>query len=172
MDLQPILENTLLKVRPLNEKDLEPLYAVAKDPLIWEQHPSKRYMRDEFEQFFVESLASRGALAIIDKQLDLMIGSSRFKPVKGFPNAVEIGWTFLARNYWGGKYNREAKYLMMAHAFHYVDNIILYVAKDNTRSQKAVEKINGIKADLSEYAELPATSPDNYTYIIKKPSTL
>ncbi len=170
MDLQPILENELVRIRPLRNSDLESLYNVAKDPKIWEQHPCKRYLRAEFEQFFIESIESKGALIIFDKKTDQIIGSSRFKKVEGFSNGVEIGWTFLNRKYWGGKYNKTVKDLMIAHAFNYVGNILFYVDKDNIRSQKAVENIGGKKIVASEYGKLPETTPNNLTFIIRKPN--
>ena len=125
MDLQPTLKSELVRIRPLHIKDLEPLYKVAKDPKIWEQHPCKRYLRSEFEKFFTELIESNGALILLDNMTNRIIGSSRFKKVEGFPNGIEIGWTFLDREYWGGKYNKEVKDLMIDHAFNYVDNVIL-----------------------------------------------
>ena len=170
MDLQPTLENKFVIIRPLNKTDLEPLYEVAKDPKIWKQHPCKRYLRTEFEHFFAESLYSDGALTILDKMTNKVIGSSRFKRVKGFQNGIEIGWTFLSRKYWGGKYNKMVKDLMINHAFNFVDNIIFYINKTNIRSQKAVEKIHGQLIDESEINYLPKTAPDIVTFIIKKTS--
>jgi len=170
MDLQPILENELVRIRPLDSSDLESLYEVAKDPKIWEQHPCKRYLRTEFEKFFTESIESNGALAILDETTNRMIGSSRFKKVDGFPNGVEIGWTFLDRKYWGGKYNKVIKKLMIEHAFNFVENIMFYVDKSNVRSQKAVRKIGGQKIVESEYEKLPRTNPYNLTFVIKKPA--
>jgi len=41
MNLQPVLENDLVKLAPLQESDFEALYRVASDPLVWEQHPNK-----------------------------------------------------------------------------------------------------------------------------------
>ena len=168
MDLQPTLENELVQIQPLKSSDLEVLYDVAKDPKIWEQHPCKRYLRTEFEKFFIESIESKGALIIFDKATGKVIGSSRFKKVDGFMEGVEIGWSFLDRKYWGGKYNKLVKDLMIEHAFHFVDNIIFYVDKDNVRSQKAVQKIGGRKITALEFEKLPKTSPDNITFIIRK----
>ncbi len=168
MDLQPLLENELVQIRPLAQQDLEPLFAVAKDPKIWEQHPCKRYLRTKFNSFFEEFIKSKGALILIDKKSRAIIGSSRFKKVEGFSKCIEIGWTFLSRNYWGGAYNKAVKDLMIAHAFKYVDNIIFYIAKDNIRSQKAVEKIKGEKILASEYDKLPKVNSDTFTFIIKK----
>ena len=168
MDLQPTLKNELVRIRPLHIKDLEPLYEVAKDPKIWEQHPCKRYLRSEFEKFFTELIESNGALILLDNMTNRIIGSSRFKKVEGFPNGIEIGWTFLDREYWGGKYNKKVKDLMINYAFNYVDNVLFYVAKNNIRSQKAVEKINGKKISKSEFPKLPKTSPDTETFVIKR----
>jgi len=107
MNLQPTLENDLIILRPLIEDDFEALYVVAKDPLIWEQHPCwDRYKREVFSEFFKESIRSKGALIIIDKSSNSIIGSTRFKPVNNVENAIEIGWSFLSRYYWGGKYNK------------------------------------------------------------------
>ncbi len=143
-DLQPVLANDLLILRPLREEDFEDLFKVASDPLIWEQHPMKeRSQRNEFEIFFREAMESKGAFVIMDQKTGEIIGTTRFHPVKETINAIEIGWTFLARKYWGGEFNKSMKQLLMDYAFNYVDDIILYVNENNIRSQKAVEKIGG-----------------------------
>jgi RimJ/RimL family protein N-acetyltransferase len=78
-ELQPILKSEILELRPLRADDFEALYAVASDPLIWEQHPnSDRYKPDVVRRFFDEALESGGALLAIDRKDDRVIGSSRF----------------------------------------------------------------------------------------------
>jgi N-acetyltransferase len=146
-DLQPILEGELLRLRPLRPEDFHDLYAVASDPLIWEQHPSNdRYKEEVFKAFFREALESGGALVAIDSTDDKVIGSSRFHGYDREKSEIEIGWTFLARSYWGGVYNREMKRLMLRHAFRFVKSVIFLVGSANVRSQKAMEKIGGIRA--------------------------
>lgn len=167
MDLQPTLENDLVHIRPLKIADIVSLYEVSKDPKIWEQHPCKRYLRPEFEKFFEESIASKGALTILDKRTNAIIGSSRYKKFDGFPDVVEIGWTFISRQFWGGKYNTTIKNLMIEHAFHFVNNIVLYVDKNNIRSQKAVKKIGGKIIEASQLTVFPKTSEDNITFVIQ-----
>jgi RimJ/RimL family protein N-acetyltransferase len=56
---------------------------------------------------------------------------------------VEIGWTFLARSHWGGKYNGQMKELMLRHAFRFVERVVFLIGEHNLRSQRAVEKIGG-----------------------------
>ncbi len=145
-DYQPILKGELVELRPLRAEDYEALYAVASDPLIWEQHPvSNRHEEAPFRSFFEASLASGGALVVLDNTAQQMIGSSRFYGYDPTRSEVEIGWTFLARTYWGGRYNGEVKRLMLRHAFRFVHTVVLLVGFQNIRSQRAVEKIGGIR---------------------------
>jgi N-acetyltransferase len=144
LDLQPTLKGSLLELRPLRASDFQLLYAVASDPLIWEQHPVQdRWKEDVFRTFFQESLDSGGALMAVDCKLGKVIGSSRFHGYDEQRSEIEIGWTFLARSHWGGTYNREMKELMLRHAFAFVDCVVFLVGRNNLRSQRAVEKIGG-----------------------------
>ena len=145
-DLQPHLKGRLLELRPLRPDDFEDLYAVASDPLIWEQHPNKdRSMREVFQVFFREALDSGGALIAIDVETGRVIGSSRFHGYNAEKSEIEIGWTFLARSHWGGVYNGEMKQLMLRHAFRFVSSVIFVIGPENYRSQRAVEKIGGVR---------------------------
>jgi len=145
-DLQPALRGELLQLRPLRPEDFHDLYAAAADPLIWEQHPIReRYQEEVFKDFFAEALASGGALLAIDNKDGQVIGSSRFNGYDEGKSEIEIGWTFLARSHWGGSYNREMKRLMLQHAFKFVSNVIFVIGPENFRSQRAVEKIGGVR---------------------------
>jgi len=144
-DLQPILKGEFLGLRPLRPEDFHDLYAVASDPLIWEQHPIKdRYKEEVFKRFFREALESGGALVAIDSKDGQVIGSSRFRGYDKEKSEIEIGWTFLARSRWGGIYNREMKHLMLRHAFKFVNSVIFLVGPQNLRSRRAMEKIGGV----------------------------
>jgi RimJ/RimL family protein N-acetyltransferase len=145
-DLQPILQGELLTLRPLRAEDFDDLYAVAADRLIWEQHPSSdRYREEVFRDFFRDALESGGALVAIDSATHRVIGSSRFNGYDEEASEIEIGWTFLARSHWGGVYNGEMKRLMLRHAFKFVNSVIFLIGTQNLRSQRAVEKIGGVR---------------------------
>ena len=78
-DLQPTLTGDLLELRPLRAEDFGDSYAVASDPLVWEQHPARdRYRKEVFAQFFREAMESSGALIAIDVRDRRVVGSSRF----------------------------------------------------------------------------------------------
>ena len=153
-DFQPVLRGALVEMRPFRLEDREPLYSVASDPMIWEQHPAKnRCELGGFKEFFRESLASGGALVVVDSESQRIIGSSRFHAHDATRGEVEIGWTFLARSHWGGKYNGQVKQLMLQHAFAFVRDVVFLVGLENLRSQRAVEKIGGVPAGTRLDAE-------------------
>jgi RimJ/RimL family protein N-acetyltransferase len=162
-ELQPTLKGELLMLRPLRPEDFHDLYAVAADPLIWEQHPNRDRHREEvFRQFFHEAMESGGALIVIDSDDDQVIGSSRYHAYDPEKSEIEIGWTFLARSRWGGLYNREMKQLMLRHAFRFVKKVVFLVGPQNLRSQRALEKIGAVRAD----PRLDASRPDSLVYQI------
>jgi N-acetyltransferase len=163
-DGQPHLSGDLVAVRPLRATDFPALYAVASDPLIWAQHPvSDRYREDVFRDFFVDHLASGGAVLVLDRRTGEVIGTSRFHGHDPARDEVEIGWTFLARPYWGGTYNADLKRIMLEHAFQSVDTVVFLVGEHNVRSRRAVEKLGAIEAGtrrgmvLYELRRSPAT---------------
>lgn len=169
-DLQPHLKGELIELRPLAPEDWHELFAVASDPLIWEQHPENdRYKEDVFKIFFEGALESGGAFVVVDTKTQQIIGSTRFHGYDPKKSEVEIGWTFLARKYWGGRYNREMKQLMLAHAFEFVENVVFFVGENNIRSKRATEKIGAVKSGTEKkvYGNRPASL--NVRYVIKKP---
>jgi RimJ/RimL family protein N-acetyltransferase len=146
-DPQPVLIGELLELRPLRADDFDALFQAASDPLIWEQHPQhNRHEEATFRAFFQEALTSGGALVALDRANGQVIGSSRYYGYDSDQSVIEIGWTFLARAYWGGRYNGEMKRLMLEHAFKWVRRVIFIIGPDNRRSQRAVEKIGGVYA--------------------------
>ena len=147
-DLQPTLMGEHVIVRPVRAADWDGMFAAASDPKIWELHPeSDRYQEAVFRKYFEGALASHSALTIIDKASGAIIGSSRYWGYDAERGEVEIGWTFLARDYWGGVFNAEVKKLMLDHAFTFVDTVVFWIGADNVRSRRATEKIGGVLRD-------------------------
>ena len=154
MDRQPSLETARLLIRPMGPEDREALYAVAGDPSVWEQHPAfDRSQRPVFDALFDEGLASGGALTIIEKATDTVIGSTRFDRFDSSEGgAVELGWTYLAPRYWGTGRNAEMKRALLAHAFEQVNVVEFRVGDTNYRSRNALDAIGAVRTDRYELA--------------------
>jgi RimJ/RimL family protein N-acetyltransferase len=167
--LQPSLLHPLVKLRPLLADDWQALYAVASDPLIWAVHPANdRWQEPVFRRFFADALASGGALVAIDPATNELIGSSRFDRTRAEPGEIEIGWTFLARSYWGGPTNAALKSLMVGHALIEFDRVIFIVGEGNLRSRRAMEKIGGHLTNREHYAEMAGRMARHVIYSIDR----
>ena len=140
--LQPTLENSEVKLLPLQESDFERLYEVASDPLVWAQHPNKnRCEREPFRNFFEGAMMSGGAFLILDKITGEVAGSTRFYDYDKGQNSIFIGYTFYGTKFWGSKLNPQAKKLMLDYIFQYVDLVKFHVGAENWRSRKAMERL-------------------------------
>lgn len=143
--LQPTLVGAAVHLSPMRAEDHDALYAVARDPLIWEQHPSwDRYKPEVFRPVFDSGLVSGGALVVRDVATGEVIGSTRFYDHRPRERSVAIGYTFLARRFWGGRYNHEMKRLLLDHAFQHVDRVWFHVGTQNIRSRTAMGRIGGV----------------------------
>jgi RimJ/RimL family protein N-acetyltransferase len=144
-EFQPTIHNALIRIEPLEAQDFEVLYAVASDPLIWEQHPTKdRFRREVFQKFFDSAILSGGAFRVIDQTNGVLIGSSRYYDFDEQLSKISIGYTFIARSHWGLKANAALKSLMLEHAFRFVDRVTFQIGVHNLRSRRAMEKLGGI----------------------------
>lgn len=145
-DLQPTLRGGTLWLRPLVAEDLESLWAVSRDRLLWALHPDQtRHTRGGFERFFAAAL-DQGALAVVDNASGRIIGSTRYYDWEPEKREVAIGYTFLAREFWGGVANREMKRLLIGHAAPFADVIWFHVGAQNLRSRRAMEKVGAVAA--------------------------
>jgi len=164
------LKNELIQLIPLHETDFEELYAVASDPLVWEQHPNKlRYQRDVFQNYFEGAMLSHGAFLIRDAKTNEVVGSSRFYDYSKEDNSVLIGYTFIGRKFWGNGYNKTLKKIMLGYAFENVNKVYFHIGAFNIRSQKAIEKIGAVKVDEFEVEYYGEDSKLNFVYLISKP---
>ncbi len=170
-DLQPTLIGETIDLRPTVASDWHGLYAVAADPEIWAVHPAHdRWQEPVFRTFFDDALASRGALTVRDRASGTIIGSSRYSAERAQPGEIEIGWSFLARDYWGGATNAEMKRLMLDHAFQWFDPVIFVVGDTNIRSRKAMEKIGGVLTDRTEERVMAGETTRHVIYEVRRPA--
>jgi RimJ/RimL family protein N-acetyltransferase len=171
-ELQPTLENEFIKLEPLKEEDFETLYSIASNPEIWEQHPNKdRYKRPVFETFFKGAMESKAAFLVYDTQTNVPIGS-RYYNFDYDAKSLAIGYTFLAKDHWGGAFNRSLKTVMLNHAFTFFDKVILHIGAYNIRSQKATEKLGAKKIDEIEMEYYGEPNRLNFVYQIDKETWL
>jgi N-acetyltransferase len=168
-DFQPELDGNLVSMRPMQREDWDALFAAASDPLIWELHPMRyRYQEIDFRQFVEEAFADQGGLVALDKETRKIIGFSRYSTHYVEPGEIEIGWTFLARAYWGGAHNRDMKRIMLTHALAFCDRVLFRVGEHNFRSRGAMEKIGGRLIDRQHSIKIGDRNMNHLFYQITR----
>ena len=130
----------------LTPNDFDALYAVASDPLLWEQHPeTDRWKRSKFQRFFQGGLANDlGCFVIRETSNGRFTGSSRFYGFDEANRCIRIGYTFIARELWGTSANREIKEAMLLRAFNVVGRVFFDIGPQNFRSIAAVKKLGAV----------------------------
>ena len=140
------LQTEHFSLEPLTPKDFDALYAVASDPLLWEQHPeADRWKRRKFQHFFDGGIANDlGCFVIREKPNGQFAGSSRFYGYDEAKRCIRIGYAFIARELWGTSANREIKEAMLLRAFNAVDQVFFDIGPQNYRSIAAVKKLGAV----------------------------
>lgn len=171
-NLQPNdLSNDRVALLPLRETDLDLLYTLASDPLVWEQHPNpNRYQRDVFETYFKGAMESKGAFIIKDVCTGEPLGCTRFYDYNKEKREILIGYTFFGRASWGKGFNPAVKKLMLDYAFQFVDKVIFHVGADNMRSRIAMERLGAIYMGMEEVAYFGEPLKANVVYVINRPA--
>ena len=133
-------------LEPLTPKDFNALYAVASDPLLWEQHPeADRWKRSKFRHFFQDGLTNDlGCFVIKEKRSGRPAGSIRFYGFNEADRCIGIGSTFIARELWGTAANREIKEAMLMRAFNAVNRVFFDIGPQNFRSIAAVTELGAV----------------------------
>jgi len=144
------LKNGEIALEPLQISDFERLFQVASDPEIWAQHPDfNRYQLEGFRIYFAKLMETDMPYLIIDNIKQSVIGATSYYQYNAPASRVAIGFTFLAKAYWGGVTNRMVKTMMLDYAFQYVDTVVFHVREHNFRSQAALAKLGAVK--IKEY---------------------
>lgn len=146
-----ILQGTNINLVPLEEKHLEELYTAAADKELWALIPTDCSERDTFYKTYEFAISERTAgnqypFVIIHKETNKIIGSTRLFEIYPADKKLEIGWTWITKDYWGTTINLECKLLLLTYCFETLKtNRVQLKTKDtNFRSRKAIEKIGGI----------------------------
>jgi N-acetyltransferase len=168
-NIQQVLENNNVLLRPLQEEDFDALYAVASDPEIWEQHPNRdRWKKAVFQVFFDGAIQSKGAFKIISKETGEVIGSTRYYDYNQQENSIFIGYTFYATKCWGTGINHSVKKMMLDYLFQFVSKVYFHIGAANIRSQIAIGRLGAEKIAEQSVAYVGEAAKLNYVYVIEK----
>jgi N-acetyltransferase len=138
----------------LTEAHREVLRPLAKDERIWEFNKTLLLTEtydQQFDNYFNEALsfAAKGdqAFVIVAAADDRVIGMTRAYDLDRRVKKITIGHTWYVPEVWGKAHNKECKLLLLRYIFDTLglERVDFKVAGQNIRSQKAIEKIGGVR---------------------------
>ena len=153
MEIRPItLEGKLVRLEPLAIEHEAALWSVAQDEEIWRWMRVNVQRREQLYDLIHDALrlqASDGDLpfTIVERQSGQPIGSTRYFDIMPQHRHLEIGHTWLGKQYWRSGINTEAKYLLLRHAFETLGCVRVQFRTDrlNVRSQTAIKRLGAVE---------------------------
>ena len=154
MDVTPVtLTGTVLTLEPLDERHAPDLFAAMQDEEVC------RYLAWPPPKALDETLALvRDARDLMARRQSIVwaqvwnatgraIGSTRLLDVRPADRQVEIGSTFLARDFWRTPANTESKYLLLTYCFERLECVRVALKTDgrNVRSQEAIARLGAVR---------------------------
>ena len=143
-----VLEGRHVRLEPLQKSHLPGLAAVGLDPELWRWIPTAVRTVEEMAAYIETALREQEQgvslpFALVEQQTGRSVGSTRYANIDRAHHRVEIGWTWVAREWQRTAINTEAKYLLLKHAFEALGCIRVELKTDslNERSRTAILRI-------------------------------
>lgn len=151
-----ILETSKVMLRPVKETDYDDFLQLARqDEDMWYyfsynlgdeaqlQHWMKMAMDDK-------KADTRRPFTIIDKASGKIAGSSSMGNISFHDLRLEIGWSWLGKDYRSTGINRHAKFSMMNYAFEqlHFERVEFKTDVENARARKGLQNVGGIEEGI------------------------
>ncbi|MEH7346751.1 GNAT family N-acetyltransferase [Bacillus sp. JJ1532] len=150
-----ILENEVVRLKELDQNDLDGIFEASQDELIWKHMTLNIATKVDAVEYVQNALTNKEhgteyPFIIIDQKTKQIIGSTRFLDLHLEHKRLEIGYTWLNTKYWRTNINSNCKYLLLEYCFENLGlhRVQLKTDHENLRSQKAIERIGGKKEGI------------------------
>ncbi len=142
-----------VELQRLKESHIQEMRLLSSDADIWTWYIEDLSNPDDLEAWMMNrlresELGSKMSYAVFEKSSGRVVGSSSYGHIDWAEKTIEIGWTWLGKEFIGSGINKHMKYLMLYHAFSTmeIERLEFRTDEENTRSRRAMEKI-GAKHD-------------------------
>lgn len=149
IDFDLKLQTDDILLRPIRNEDIEYFSALTADKQMWIYFTNDLSEKSELEKWVNEALIqkenqTRLPFTIIDIKTGNILGSTSFGNISYRDKRIEIGWTWLDKNYHGTGINNKVKFLMLRYCFEILDFMRVECKTDvlNIPARKALVKIN------------------------------
>jgi len=149
IDFDLKLQTGNILLRPTIVEDIAGFAGLTTDKTMWIYFTNDLSDKTELENWVNDALIqkdnkTRLPFTIIDKKTNNLIGSTSFGNISYRDKRIEIGWTWLGKNFWGKGVNDEVKHLMFRYCFENLDFVRVECKTDvlNIPARKALTRMN------------------------------
>lgn len=159
-----VLENSRVRLEPLTQEHHPFLLPIAlNQPDLLKFSPSQfgtsKFLKDYIEHALEQRKAERRyAFSIFDKEKDHFAGSTSLGEICHKNRRLQIGWTWLGKDFQRTGLNRNCKFLLLKHSFEDLEfeRVEFVTDSRNVQSQKAIEAIGGkLEGELRSHTVMP-----------------
>lgn len=150
----PVLEDAILRLEPFTEGHREPLRAAGGDPDLWRFHVLNQNgatFDSYFDHYLAQTREGREcAFVVVDKASGRIAGSSAYLAITPAHRRLEIGSTWYAGAFQGGRTNPAAKRLLIGHAIETLgwNRVEFKLDARNARSWAAMKKLGAVEEGI------------------------
>lgn len=166
-----IIENDKIVIRPLAPTDIDAIEAISYTDELGE-FSARVKTRTDLEDYFNFCITSKKnkelyPFLIYDKAQNLTVGITMFGNISLPNKRLEIGWTWIAKQFQGTGINQICKELLLNYCFNILQlrRIEFKIDYQNIKSQKAIEKLGAVKEGLLREYNIQSYGPSQGTYI-------
>ena len=148
VDFKLVLQTDSILLRPMVSKDYKSFEKLTEDESMWRYFSSDLSVKSELHEWIKSALNdirnnTRLAFTIVDKTTGNIVGSTSIGNISYKDKRIEIGWTWIAKEYQGKGVNNQIKYLMLKYLFETMDFERVEFKTDvlNTPARKAFRRI-------------------------------
>jgi len=140
-----LLENDIVKLRPIHLSDVPYLLDISLEPNIWDHSFIKGDGEKNLTNYISQAIQARKnksayTFIVYDKRKQQYAGSTRFSEINSFLNTIRLGYTWYGKQFQGTGLNKHCKYLLFKYAFETIgfERIGLGAYIENERSINAM----------------------------------
>jgi RimJ/RimL family protein N-acetyltransferase len=117
-----VLKSDRILLRPLKRSDLEKFIGLTNNKDMWKYFTSDLSNEHELKKWVEQAVEdmnnkTRLTFSIIDQKNDSIIGTTSFGNISHKDKRIEIGWTWISRDYQGKGVNDQVKLMMLRYCF-------------------------------------------------------
>lgn len=140
-------------LEPISLSHVQGLWEIGQESSDWAYMPRPCFQSLEDTEAWVRdalALSQKGeqiTFVLVSPTTKKLMGSTRYLNIHDYHRGLEIGWTWLGKDFQRTEVNTETKYLLLSHAFDvlHAHRVELKTDARNIRSQKAIQRIGAVK---------------------------